>query len=475
MTKIINYLIVILLLLCCKNNNNSNKDNNKITNEDGGNINKTNKDKDSEKETINNNQPQNPENDKTDKSNKQNQNICEEMISNLEKETKLNKNLINGSFGLVIGAAIGDSIGSFVEFDPKPSNANIEKAMQMPGGGYWETNITSGQVTDDTELALSLAYGLNDFVKLKPQNQQFDINSIAKRYREWSNSGPFDKGITTRKTIGGELKVNINGNLAMLMKTAAKKWNEISQEENKSAGVVSNGSLMRCMPLIIFGYKLSDDDLYLILKEDSTLSHANYYVYFMNACYGIACKYLINTFGNNDINRNKNAFAKAEDWLKNRLSNESSKPIQNILNQILNWLNKTKSSNKKGLHSATKYIGYAKIAFQRSFYHLWNNSNFSDAIKETISEGGDTDTNACIVGGLIGALHGFNGIPLKYIDIIMKCKPNSDRDGYQAKLYYEDHLLSNIIKNAPSKINLKDYSQFDKIDEKDVKLNPDFS
>jgi len=35
----------------------------------------------------------------------------------------------------------------------------------------------------------------------------------------------------------------------------------------------------------------------------------------------------------------------------------------------------------------------------------------SVALTETLSGGGDTDTNACIVGGLIGAAVGVNGIP----------------------------------------------------------------
>ena len=35
---------------------------------------------------------------------------------------------------------------------------------------------------------------------------------------------------------------------------------------------------------------------------------------------------------------------------------------------------------------------------------------YFDSIKYTIKEGGDTDTNAAIVGGMIGALVGFNGI-----------------------------------------------------------------
>jgi hypothetical protein len=34
-----------------------------------------------------------------------------------------------------------------------------------------------------------------------------------------------------------------------------------------------------------------------------------------------------------------------------------------------------------------------------------------DAIFDTLRRGGDTDTNAAIVGGLVGALHGTQGIP----------------------------------------------------------------
>lgn len=32
-------------------------------------------------------------------------------------------------------------------------------------------------------------------------------------------------------------------------------------------------------------------------------------------------------------------------------------------------------------------------------------------MKNVISEGGDTDTNACIVGGVIGAVIGFKNLP----------------------------------------------------------------
>eukprot|EP01083_Nonionella_stella_P258928 884428_1 len=70
-------------------------------------------------------------------------------------------NICNYAYGLCIGAGIGDSLGSYLEF----SNGNslsevIDHAMTMPGGGTWGSRVKSGQVTDDTELAISLCRGL---------------------------------------------------------------------------------------------------------------------------------------------------------------------------------------------------------------------------------------------------------------------------------------------------------------------------
>ena len=36
---------------------------------------------------------------------------------------------------------------------------------------------------------------------------------------------------------------------------------------------------------------------------------------------------------------------------------------------------------------------------------------YSESIRQIIQQGGDTDTNACIAGGMIGALVGIKQIP----------------------------------------------------------------
>lgn len=44
---------------------------------------------------------------------------------------------------------------------------------------------------------------------------------------------------------------------------------------------------------------------------------------------------------------------------------------------------------------------------------------FCDSIRQVIQLGGDTDTNAAIVGGMLGALLGLHNIPVYMIDKVM--------------------------------------------------------
>lgn len=69
--------------------------------------------------------------------------------------------------------------------------------MKQPGGGTH--NLKPGQLTDDSEMALALAYGLIE------GKGNLDLNLNGKYYGMWRNSPPFDLG----NTIGGTLGINI--------------------------------------------------------------------------------------------------------------------------------------------------------------------------------------------------------------------------------------------------------------------------
>lgn len=58
-----------------------------------------------------------------------------------------------------------------------------------------------------------------------------------------------------------------------------------------------------------------------------------------------------------------------------------------------------------------KYIGYLGHALQNSFYELLYGNSFYSSIVNICKRGGDTDTNCCIAGALLGSLYGSKNIP----------------------------------------------------------------
>jgi ADP-ribosyl-[dinitrogen reductase] hydrolase len=50
-----------------------------------------------------------------------------------------------------------------------------------------------------------------------------------------------------------------------------------------------------------------------------------------------------------------------------------------------------------------EYKFHLKVPFVWAFYYLKNEWSFQDALKDILLQGGDTETNAAIVCGLIGA------------------------------------------------------------------------
>lgn len=68
-------------------------------------------------------------------------------------------------------------------------------------------------------------------------------------------------------------------------------------------------------------------------------------------------------------------------------------------------------------------------------YSLFNSNSFEDSIKLAISFGGDTDTNACIVGSMAEAMYG--------VDDALKEKA----------IYYLPNEFKNILKECYNRIS----------------------
>ena len=83
----------------------------------------------------------------------------------------------------------------------------------------------------------------------------------------------------------------------------------------------------------------------------------------------------------------------------------------------------------------TKFNYTCEDTLDVCLYSLFNSSSFEESIKLAISFGGDTDTNACIVGSMAEALYGIdnelilkalNKLPKEFVEMLKKAYPNID-------------------------------------------------
>jgi ADP-ribosyl-[dinitrogen reductase] hydrolase len=327
--------------------------------------------------------------------------------------------LLAAATGAMIGACIGDAAGAPLEFTTEPTETNIVNAICMNGGGFW--NTAAGQVTDDGELTLSLARAL---CTAKDGVQARENAAIA--YQEWFQSKPFDIGTTTRAAFGAPRQYA--NSVARGMAEAAA---------DKSMGSKSNGSMMRATPLAIWGYKLSDEDLAHLVRNDCTLSHPNEAVVSATIAYVLAVRHLLLK-----PDDRKGAWEVVIGYFASKDCNEETRE----------WIQQV---GDRAPVAFRRNIGCVKIAFVNAFQHLINGSPFRDAIDQTIRAGGDTDTNACIVGGLIGAADGAALIPAYMSHAVLTCNISKGGQPYRpAYLSTKNipNLVDTLLKVAPSSL-----------------------
>lgn len=197
--------------------------------------------------------------------------------------------LSDRAFGAILGAFIGDSCGSYLEFMEKSINeSGMNIAMSMPGGGPHE--VGEGQITDDSELAMCAMWALvNPNLKRKQNDFVLDTNYFSLMYREWVLSQPFDIGMATENALQPLVKKPCQA--------AAK---QISQVENGKSK--SNGSLMRITPMAVWTSKMTNRfEVMRAICTDVEFIHHNELVKQACQCYTFSMHYLLN----NPTNKNR--------------------------------------------------------------------------------------------------------------------------------------------------------------------------
>ena len=307
-----------------------------------------------------------------------------------------------------------EAVGARLEFQRKQfSDAEVADAFHMVGEKT--TGVHPGQITDDSELEIAL---LSALVECQ-HDPYFPIELIAKKYIEWHNTDPFDIGYTTTCALLG-------ANSAEDMETNAYEQNAYSE---------SNGSLMRCIPLAVFGINKSPEIVMNIAIRDAELTHSNTLVGEITGLYCI----LISRILHSKIN-------KYEIHIDSLLELVKSLTTHSI---ILKWIHTGSSLTTLDGYDCILNEGHVKHAFIFVMYFLKNldKYDFVRAISEVLKCGGDTDTNAKIVGNLFGAYHG-NTVPTYLSEIVVNfdCTKVDDffKRPYSCSVKYAIELLHQL-------------------------------
>lgn len=280
--------------------------------------------------------------------------------------------------GCLMGQLAGDSLGSLVEFRTARDIARQYPAgvRELADGGTF--NTLAGQPTDDSEMALTLARSI-------VAAGRYSADDARAGYVEWYRSGPFDLGGTTA---------------AALSRPTGGKLPEASHASQ------ANGSLMRVSPLGIVAAGSPDLAVRWAL-QDSALTHPNEVCRWACVAYVAAIGTAIRT-GNA-----RQAFAAASEAASD--TDERARPVLEALARARTELPEDFEHQQ----------GWVLTAFQNAFYQLIHAPSLEEGVVATVGMGGDTDTNGCIAGALLGAVHGVDAIPYQWVHAVLNCKPEA--------------------------------------------------
>uniref|UniRef100_A0A914PER0 ADP-ribosylhydrolase ARH3 n=1 Tax=Panagrolaimus davidi TaxID=227884 RepID=A0A914PER0_9BILA len=266
-------------------------------------------------------------------------------------------------------------------------------------------------------MALSLARSLI-------AKKGFDKVDVACAYSYWlCGTKPSDSGFTTQQALHTDLfsqadnKITPNWRHEITEEQKKQVYEQVKKNvQERNTQSFSNGALMRISPLAIAFRNLSTKELREAAKADSSLTHANPIVWDAVATYCVALAALLK--GKSITEAFDEAFESTETpMIREYLKDAKTHDIPVKLYQ------EDFSQPFKTINGDAEHQGFIGVAFQSAFYQLLHAKSFSSGLEDAIARGGDTDTNGCIVGALIGARFGVDNIPKEWIDTVQTAEP----------------------------------------------------
>jgi ADP-ribosyl-[dinitrogen reductase] hydrolase len=282
------------------------------------------------------------------------------------------------ALGALLGLAVGDAVGTTVEFKPRGSFAPL---TDMVGGGPF--NLEPGQWTDDTSMALCLAASL-------VETGAFDAHDQMRRYLRWR-----DEGYMSSNGRCFDIGTTVSAALRRYERTGDPF---AGSTDPMSAG---NGSIMRLAPVVLryVGPNFSSG----IVPSAALLTHAvdsSRTTHAAPECLD-ACRLLAAI-----LSRALAGVDKADALLGDAATFSGTPAITALARG--DWREKSER------HIAG--TGYVVESLEAALWSVWTTETFEAAILRAANLGDDADTTAAVAGQIAGALYGSAGIPPRWLD-----------------------------------------------------------
>jgi len=284
----------------------------------------------------------------------------------------------------ILGAAVADALGVPVEFTGRVQRKqDTVKEMR----GYGTHRQPEGTWSDDTSMILATMDALS-------ANGDYSPGAIMENFAGWLHEGrytPHGKVFD----VGGATRSAIN-------KYQAEKNPATSGSDHESAN--GNGSLMRILPIALaYG-----DDPSLLERgfEISALTHAHIRSQFCCAFYCLVISEV----------RHRSSLREAVLFAHDVLTDQLDLPLRE--SEMLARLHPDPlfARSEEEIHSTGHVIDTLEAALWVNHRH----DNYRDAVLHAVNLGDDTDTTACVAGGLAALLHGEEGISQEWLEVLVK-------------------------------------------------------
>ncbi|KAK0622069.1 ADP-ribosylation/Crystallin J1 [Bombardia bombarda] len=324
--------------------------------------------------------------------------------------------------GALLGVHAGDSLGATVEFSSweEIRESHPHGVRDIVGGGPF--NWPAGHATDDTDLTRAVLLGYRDAKQLdvststeKPDVVKLSANHMLDWYEgRWPDrregQRPCDIG---GATAVGIRKLRLNGG--------------DPRRAGAGQGKAGNGSLMRCIPTALFGPKEEEESLSLETNESmaiSAVTHDDTVCTLACAVYNAIVRALVEGQGSVEAwQRGRDVLKRLPVGAENSVA-EAARKVEAAIDGARFQLGRVDDlagkGPKGGLNGAKllpfKASGYVLESLIIAVAALFDTRSLEEVLIDVVRIGKDTDTNAAIAGGLLGARDGVDAIPKRWRD-----------------------------------------------------------